>query len=112
MNPRVVSESATEPIDIDEAAENLRAPDDGGDSYLEVSLIGRLIRASRQLCEEETELSLVAKTLELTLDSFCPTRISADAKRSHASVERTLHRAPERTRARNRLGELHRQRRR
>jgi uncharacterized phiE125 gp8 family phage protein len=80
MNPRVVSESATEPIDIDEAAENLKAPDDGAGSYFEESIISRLITTARQLCEQELEMSLIAKTLELTLDSFCPTGIIATAR--------------------------------
>lgn len=68
----VISESTTEPMELEEAAENVHARDDGDGSYFEASLILRLIKVGRQLCEEETELSLVLKTLEVSQRSFYP----------------------------------------
>lgn len=72
MNPTLISESTTEPISLDEAAENLKALDDGEGSYFEAPIISRLIKAARQLCENELEMSLIPKTLEFSRDSLCP----------------------------------------
>jgi uncharacterized phiE125 gp8 family phage protein len=66
----VISESTTEPIEVDEAGGNLRAPDDGDGTYVEASLISLLIKVARQICEESTELSLIEKTLEVSAYSF------------------------------------------
>lgn len=71
--PTVIAESTTEPIGLAEAALNLRlTPDDDNSpqSYTEGSRILQLITAARRTCEEELEMSLVAKTLEIALESF------------------------------------------
>jgi uncharacterized phiE125 gp8 family phage protein len=72
MTPITISESATEPITLEEAAENLRAQDDGNSppTYFEAATITRLIKAARQACEQELEHSLVAKTLEVAVPAF------------------------------------------
>lgn len=72
--PRVITASTTEPITLAEAAENLRVPA-GSESpadYPESALIRRLITAARHSCEQELEMSLVAKTMEVAQDSFYP----------------------------------------
>lgn len=72
MTPKIISESATEPIALDEAALNLRAADDGNSppTYHEGARILKLIKAARQACEQELEMSLIEKTLEVARDSF------------------------------------------
>lgn len=74
---RVVAITGDEPISVDEAGENLRAAldDNSPPQYVEADRIEKLIRAAREYCEEETEISLVQKTLEVTQDSFYPSRI-------------------------------------
>jgi len=71
---RVISANTTEPILLDEAAENLRvtAGSDSPADYPEAARIRRLITAARQACEQELELSLVFKTLEISQESFYP----------------------------------------
>lgn len=71
---RVISESATEPMDLDEAAENLRvvASDDSPAAYPEAARIRSLIKAARQACEQELQLSLVTKTIEWAQNAFYP----------------------------------------
>lgn len=72
MTPKTITESATEPISLQEAAENLRVSLDNNSppAYPEASRITKLIKAARQACEEELEISLVEKTLEVAADSF------------------------------------------
>lgn len=67
MNPIVISESAVEPILLAEARLNLRVT-----LTTEDSRITRLIKAARQLSEQELEMSLVQKTLEVAQSSFYP----------------------------------------
>lgn len=72
MTPRVIAESSVEPIDLDETAGNLRLFADGNSppGWLEGARATKLIKAARQACEQELEMSLVAKTLEVAQDSF------------------------------------------
>jgi hypothetical protein len=73
MIPKVITESTTEPILLAEAASNLSLDPDDGNSppgYVQGSRILRLIKAARQACEKELEMSLVAKTLEIAHQSF------------------------------------------
>jgi uncharacterized phiE125 gp8 family phage protein len=62
-----------EPITLAEAASNLSLDPDDGNSppgYVQGSRILRLITAARVACEQELEMSLVAKTLEIAHESF------------------------------------------
>lgn len=72
MTPIVISEGAVEPIGLEEAAGNVRAQDDGNSppTFYEAPLILRLIKAARQVCEQELEQSLIEKTLEVEQDYF------------------------------------------
>lgn len=72
MIPILISESATEPISVNEAGFNLHAADDGNSPpvYVEAALIARNIKAARKKCEEELGLSLVTKTLEVAVSNF------------------------------------------
>lgn len=72
MSIRIVSESTLEPISVDEAGFNLRAADDGNSppAYIEAATIERLIKVAREVAEEETELSILERTYELTTDCF------------------------------------------
>lgn len=72
MTPKVITESATEPITLEQAALNLRVSLDTNSppAYPEAARITSLITAARRACEEELEVSLVAKTLEVAADSF------------------------------------------
>jgi uncharacterized phiE125 gp8 family phage protein len=73
MSLRIVSESTVEPLTLAEAGYNLRAGDDGNSppTYFDADTITRLITVARQVCEEETELSLIERTYELAGDRFC-----------------------------------------
>jgi uncharacterized phiE125 gp8 family phage protein len=74
MKPIIVpgTESAIEPISVEEAGDHLRAANDGGTPpvYVEALLIASLIKSARQACEEELELSLINRRLEVSSDSF------------------------------------------
>lgn len=74
MKPIIVpgTESAVEPISVEEAGDHLRAANDGATPpvYVEAALIARCIKAARQACEEELELSLVNKRLEVSSDTW------------------------------------------
>jgi uncharacterized phiE125 gp8 family phage protein len=73
MSIKIISESTTEPILLAEAALNLNVDPDDSNSppgYVQGSRILRLITAARQTCEEELEIALVTKTVELALDAF------------------------------------------
>lgn len=74
---RIISESTDEPITLDEAADNLRVVlnNDSPPVYPEAGRILKLIKAARQSCEEDLELSLVFKTLEVTQDCLYPRTI-------------------------------------
>jgi uncharacterized phiE125 gp8 family phage protein len=74
MTPIVISESTDEPITLEEVAENVRAYANAADAtgYTEGALLQRLITTARRACEQELEMSLVAKTLEIARESFCP----------------------------------------
>lgn len=79
---KIITESTDEPISLDEAAENLRVVDPSGNSppvYQESARILKLIKAARQACEEELEMSLVEKTIEVTQQSFYPRCIELPA---------------------------------
>lgn len=100
MKPLLISSSATEPIDLEEAAENVRAQHDGNSppTYYEAALIRRLITTARQACEEHTELSLVMKTWEVAAESFAtrielpfgPVRSVESVRYTNTSGEDTL----------------------
>lgn len=81
MALKIITESATEPISLEQAAENLRVvPDnDSPPVYPEQARILKLIKAARQACEEELEMSLVEKTIEVTQHSFYPRCIELPA---------------------------------
>lgn len=68
MNPRVISESTAEPIELAEAVDNLRAA--GSPDAVTGGRISKLITTARKLCEEESGLSLVEKTLERAAHRF------------------------------------------
>lgn len=74
MKPIIVpgTESAIEPISVEEAGEHLRAANDGATPpvYVEAAMIARMIKAARQACEEELELSLINKRLEVSSDAW------------------------------------------
>lgn len=70
MRPIVMAESTVEPIALEDAVHNLRSYSDG--STAEEALVSRLIKVARVMCEQELEMSLVAKTLQIALRSFCP----------------------------------------
>lgn len=71
MEPVVISQSTDEPITVAEAAANLRLDPDGSPPvYPESSRIQGLITAARIACENDLEVSLVAKTLEISLESW------------------------------------------
>lgn len=72
MELKVISESTTEPILLEEAALNLRAQDDGNSppTYYEAARITKLIKAARQACEQELQLSLVEKTIEVAASAL------------------------------------------
>lgn len=71
MTPIVISESTTEPITLAEAVLNVKAF--SSDPEIEAgSRLSQIITAARQACEEELEVSLVQKTLEVSQDCFGP----------------------------------------
>jgi len=74
MKPIIVpgTESATEPISVEEAGEHLRAANDGASPpvYVEAALIARCIKSARQACEAQLEMSLINKRLEVSSDTF------------------------------------------
>lgn len=74
MKPLVISESTTEPIALAEAVQNVRATE-GSPEALAGGSISKLIKTARQMCEEELELSLIQKTLEIAQRSFYPCSI-------------------------------------
>lgn len=83
MKPRVISESTTEPISVADAKLNMRVT-----SSAEDSRIAGLITTARRLCEQELDLSLVEKTLEIAqrrLD-WCGIELPAGPVRSIVSV--------------------------
>lgn len=65
--PRLIACSEVEPITLAQARLNLRVTDTAEDAR-----ILDLIIAARMACEQELELSLVAKTLEIAQDAFYP----------------------------------------
>jgi uncharacterized phiE125 gp8 family phage protein len=73
MTPKVISESATEPILLAEVVLNLGLQPDDGNSppgYVQGPRVLSLITTARRACEEELEMSLVAKTLEIAVPTF------------------------------------------
>lgn len=86
--PRVIQESTTEPITIEEAGFNLRADDDGNSppTYIEADLIARLIKTARTVSEQTVEQSLVVKTLELSLPCLTITQLPWGPVRQIVSV--------------------------
>lgn len=83
MRPLVINESTTEPIALAEAKLNMRVT-----SSAEDSRISALITTARRLCEQELEMSLVEKTLEIAghrLD-YCGIELPEGPVRSVVSV--------------------------
>lgn len=74
MNPRVISESTTEPITLAEAILNAGAFTDASD-VVAGSRMSQIIKTARQIAEEECDLSLVMKTLEWSQEGLAPARI-------------------------------------
>ena len=68
MEPIVISQSTDEPITLAEGAANLHIDPDCGSppGYFEATRIQALITAARIACENDTKLSLVAKTLQVS----------------------------------------------
>lgn len=88
MTPKLIAEAGTEPISVDEAGFNLRAAQDSNSppTYVEAALIARLIKAARQACEQELQVSLVLKTLEIEQSVLCMNGLPQGPVRSIVSV--------------------------
>lgn len=65
MYIKLITDVATEPIDLPSAKEHLRVVSSDDDAY-----ITSLITVAREFCESFTKRALASKTLELLLDSF------------------------------------------
>jgi len=72
MEPTVISQATEEPLTLAQAAANLRVDpdDDYPASYPEAERIQSLITAARSALENDLGVSLIAKTLEISLDMW------------------------------------------